>query len=1516
MLKKKTILKILLLITILVCTFLLMLGRNVNASDQWEVEEKKFFWWNDKVGDSYSGSYNGINWTATIITEDTLDGPGTVSLKITSLDENKKELILPDSIKISFNFLTNWNTYVYNVVELKNDALEGATGVESIKIGKNISKIGSTVFENCNSLSNITVESGNQNFSSANGVLYDLNKTTILKVPNAKDVEKFKIPEAVTKIGDYAFCKNSTQNISLTIPNTITSIGHYAFKEFQGLKEVIISDSVTELGDEVFRDCTNLANVKLPNNLTKLSFGTFLNCTNLTDIELPNSLTEIGSGTFAYCTNLTNVKLPESLTNIGQSTFAYCTKLENINLPDTIENIGLGAFAASGLTSIEIPLKTVSIGYLAFAECPNLKNVILSNSVTSIGANAFGGCNNNLVVYCYNCNEDYINNINANSTVIPAYILCEGIDEGDDKVADYVKVNKFSEGSCTELDLLTYIYGLPIKALGEASFKGNTNIRKITLPKTITSIGAEVFCGCTSLTSIVLPKSIDSIPNKAFYKCESLSKVVIKKGSNITSIGEEVFVGCPESLIVYHDGNNPTINEYAKNNSNFRIDDAAPTATVRYKINDKKSATIILSNIEDNLGGSEAEFFAISKSSTVEGVEETEWSAVTSETVSKEVFENERWYIYISDMVGNTKEYHVDVLGIDKTRPEISEQYEIKYSKYGATVTVNVKEETDGSGLMSYAFSQSSNEDDIEEWKSMVGDEAEIVDLLENNGTWYLYVKDNAGNVSKLKIEVDGIDNIAPTIGDVIIEPDPSGRKYVEVKVIVNEEKGGSGLDAYAIDLNESITDQTKWVNIEGNLESYEIEKIIEANGTYYIHVRDKFKNEVTESRNIDGIIDQIAPRIEFGERTNKKIEVKITDAFTGIAEGAVISYAWGTTKDEEPETYIPVELTYKAGDKEVAFEIEGQGQGIYYLWINIENLKDVEGNENKDGKICSDSYEFDTVAPTIINKEISNEQIKNEVTTIITITTSEQVEHIGTVKPIIEESTAAEGCVLTELTGEGTIWQLVLRAGTGNGEVSIVLPAGIFKDLAGNTLSEDYKINGIVIDNTAPILSENASLSDSIIKQGQESTFTFVSEEQLVLVEDKKDEITLTDGQLVGNIKEVKSEDGKTWTITVVGGIGDGAVKLKLPAGLFKDAVGNETGEIVYEGLIFDNTMPTIEIMDLNSTVINSSSTVIFTIRASETLKVNEGSIEIRAVDSTNTITGTVDVNTRIIDGREWEVKVTNCTGNGEAKLVVPANYFVDEAGNGSNFAEKEGLTVDNTAPIISNIGEVVLDETKEKATIEITLEQSEEGLEYLVSTSEQIESETENWIDVTTNPIKIEFTQNGKYYVYIKDSVGNIVKTENIIQIEGIDLIKLMVEIKEESKYEIVAEEKLYIVGISPNTTIDTAINNIETNGEIKVYKGTEEIIDKKTKIATGMTIKITKGTEEKEYTVIVIGDTTQDGKADMSDILQINKHRLNRVLLTGINLRAGDVNEDGKLDMSDILKINKYRLGKDTL
>ena len=122
-------------------------------------------------------------------------------------------------------------------------------------------------------------------------------------------------------------------------------------------------------------------------------------------------------------------------------------------------------------------------------------------------------------------------------------------------------------------------------------------------------------------------------------------------------------------------------------------------------------------------------------------------------------------------------------------------------------------------------------------------------------------------------------------------------------------------------------------------------------------------------------------------------------------------------------------------------------------------------------------------------------------------------------------------------------------------------------------------------------------------------------------------------------------------------------------------------------------------------------------------------------------------------------------------------------------------------------------------------------------------------------------------------------------------------------------------YISKVVPKTTAQSLLDSIRTNGTSKLYKGTSEVSDSNTKISTGMSVKVSLNTENKEYVIVVKGDTNCDGESDIKDMLLINKHRLNKSSLSGEKLLAGDVNGDNVANIRDMLIINKYRLGKIT-
>ena len=126
-----------------------------------------------------------------------------------------------------------------------------------------------------------------------------------------------------------------------------------------------------------------------------------------------------------------------------------------------------------------------------------------------------------------------------------------------------------------------------------------------------------------------------------------------------------------------------------------------------------------------------------------------------------------------------------------------------------------------------------------------------------------------------------------------------------------------------------------------------------------------------------------------------------------------------------------------------------------------------------------------------------------------------------------------------------------------------------------------------------------------------------------------------------------------------------------------------------------------------------------------------------------------------------------------------------------------------------------------------------------------------------------------------------------------------------------------------ITPITVDDIYIKNIEPNTQysefLKEFSSDVTFTVKENGIEISPTILIKTGQiltyETSNYKLVVLGDTNGDGKADITDILAINKHRLNKKILTGEFGKAADANKDGTIDIRDILYINKYRLNKIT-
>ena len=378
---------------------------------------------------------DGVEYTVTGVGAYSLSGCGNIT-----------SISIPNTVtSISNNAFANCTSLASisipnSVTTIGGYAFYNCKKLASLTIPKSVTTIGNGLCSFCEELAAIVVESGNANYVSVDGVLYNSDMTQLVQYPVGKDAESFEFPETVTSTPRSSFrgCSNLK---SITFNDKLTSIGGYAFNECDNLTSVVIKKSVTTIGDNAFMGCSNLTiyceaesqpsgwdsdwnssnrpvvwGISSGNNNEEFNPEDFtygiISFSKMTveidgyngtssNIVIPSTvvlggdeftIVSIADETFKDCDNLVSVTLPSTITSIGDAAFQNCSNLESVSLPNTIETIGAGTFAeCSSLTSVEIPNSVTFIGNSAFAES-GLTSVVIPNSVTEISSYAFRDC--------------------------------------------------------------------------------------------------------------------------------------------------------------------------------------------------------------------------------------------------------------------------------------------------------------------------------------------------------------------------------------------------------------------------------------------------------------------------------------------------------------------------------------------------------------------------------------------------------------------------------------------------------------------------------------------------------------------------------------------------------------------------------------------------------------------------------------------------------------------------------------------------------------------------------------------------------------------------------------------------------------------------------------------------------------------------------------------------------------------------------------------------------------------
>jgi len=116
-----------------------------------------------------------------------------------------------------------------------------------------VTSIENSPFDECSSLTSITVDAANTTYKSVDGILY-------------------------TKDGTMLICCPAGKTGSVTIPGGVTSIYARAFFFCRGLSSITIPSSVTNISDYAFYGCEMLSNAYFYGNAPTMGLGVFNGC--------------------------------------------------------------------------------------------------------------------------------------------------------------------------------------------------------------------------------------------------------------------------------------------------------------------------------------------------------------------------------------------------------------------------------------------------------------------------------------------------------------------------------------------------------------------------------------------------------------------------------------------------------------------------------------------------------------------------------------------------------------------------------------------------------------------------------------------------------------------------------------------------------------------------------------------------------------------------------------------------------------------------------------------------------------------------------------------------------------------------------------------------------------------------------------------------------------------------------------------------------------------------------------
>lgn len=417
-----------------------------------------------------------------------------------------------------------------SVTRIGNDTFSGCTSLATIDISKE-SKLtqieyGAFGYYPCKGLDiNSIWENKYVNDSYRSKYLWP-NSTSGIRDNAGVPVKKIYIPAAVVRV--------NPERSATGLFAQSTTLEEVTFGNAEGIK--------VELPFEMFAQCTNLKTVNFDGNVNNIGVAAFIGCKSLQSVNL-DGVESLDTYAFAK-SGLKEVTIPQSVSNVGAISFGGCTALETMTIEsslsgqnqyarqllDILGNIdyvkndnlhttnvqqdtpvrsnadfrklypnqtalrvlnikmdsdgknvleGRKNFAAHlpSLEEVTLPEGIKEIPATTFLQCFSLKDVDIPESVQTIGYQAFS-CDVSLDV-------DFTKLTNLTSIEWGAFSVINA-NGGNSADGDYS--TRYTDEITDNGGIKNIILPESVKTIGSNAFFGQRNVKKIVIPKSVTSV--------------------------------------------------------------------------------------------------------------------------------------------------------------------------------------------------------------------------------------------------------------------------------------------------------------------------------------------------------------------------------------------------------------------------------------------------------------------------------------------------------------------------------------------------------------------------------------------------------------------------------------------------------------------------------------------------------------------------------------------------------------------------------------------------------------------------------------------------------------------------------------------------------------------------------------------------------------------------------------------------------------------------------------------------------------------